>query len=152
MAPKRVAGIDVHYLIWLPEHVSARVPGLRRALRREPAIGTALRGALRDGVVTRVPGVVSVHGASVELAGGVRLSPDLIVFATGFAYGTAHLAGLIDCDERGVPYLRACESPRAPGLFVVGARFARDLASPFLRGISRDARYVAARIARRRRR
>ena len=152
VAPKRVAGIDVHYLIWLPEHVSARVPGLRWALRREPAIGTTLRGALRDGVVTRVPTVVRARGANVELAGGARVAPDLIVFATGFAYGSAHLAGLVDCDERGVPYLRGCQSPRAPGLFVVGARFGRDLASPFLRGISRDARHIAARIARRRRR
>jgi putative flavoprotein involved in K+ transport len=148
VAPRHIAGIDVHYLIWLPEHVPARLWGLRSLLRREPAIGTGLRHALRDGVVERAAGVAQVRGEVVELTDGRHLRPDLIVFATGFTYGTSHLAGLVDCDDRGVPYVRDCESPQTPGLYVLGSRFARNLASPFLRGISADARYVAARIAR----
>ena len=41
---------------------------------------------------------------------------------------------------------------RAAGLFLLGFRFGRTFASPYLRGIARDAEYVASHIAREKRR
>jgi hypothetical protein len=70
------------------------------------------------------------------------------VFATGFRHDTRHLGDLIERDAAEWPIVRRNESVRTPGVFVLGARYARNLASPFLRGIANDAEYVAARIAR----
>jgi hypothetical protein len=44
--------------------------------------------------------------------------------------------------------VKNCESTRVPGVFLLGYRFGRTFASPYLRGIARDAEYVAERIAR----
>ena len=41
----------------------------------------------------------------------------------------------------------AIESTRARGLYLLGYRFGRTFASPYLRGIARDAAYVAGQIA-----
>jgi hypothetical protein len=71
------------------------------------------------------------------------------VFATGFRYEMQHLDGLLECDPDGRPIIRNCESTRAKGLYVLGYRFGRTFASPYLRGIARDAEYVASRIAER---
>jgi putative flavoprotein involved in K+ transport len=84
----------------------------------------------------------------VVLAGGQRLQPDLVVFATGFSYDTKHLDGLLDFDPDGRPLVRNCESTRAPGLYILGYRFGRTFASPYIRGMARDAAYVADHIAR----
>ena len=53
-----------------------------------------------------------------------------------------------DVDAGGWPVAHRCRSPREPRLAFVGARFARTFASPYIRGIARDAAYVARRIAR----
>ncbi|MBD0326806.1 MAG: hypothetical protein ICV68_10255 [Pyrinomonadaceae bacterium] len=51
-----------------------------------------------------------------------------------------------DPDQR--PLVKNCDSTRTRGLYLLGYRFGRTFASPYLRGIARDARYVANRIAR----
>ncbi len=76
------------------------------------------------------------------------LKPDLLVFATGFIHQTDHLGDLVERDRDGWPRARRCESTRAPRLYLLGTRFVRTLASPYLRGIGRDAAFVARRIAR----
>ena len=93
--------------------------------------------------------MAAYNGDRVALANGEALDPDLIVFATGFAYATPHLGPLFRWPAGGRPRVRGCESLDAPGLFLLGLHFGRTFASPFLRGIARDADYVARRIARR---
>jgi hypothetical protein len=78
---------------------------------------------------------------------GQRLEPDLVVFATGFEYALDHVRHLVTTGARG-PRLRDCESADTPGLYFLGFRQCRTFASAYLRGIARDARAVAARIAR----
>jgi len=147
-APKFLLGIDVHYWIWLIEQ-SPIVPGVWRKFRSNPILGATLPGALRRGDVLRVPPVERYRGAEVELAGGEVIAPDLIVFATGYSDATPHLGSLFRWPANGRPRVRRCESLDAPGLFVLGIHFGRTFASPYLRGIARDADYVARRIARR---
>jgi putative flavoprotein involved in K+ transport len=147
-APKFLLGIDVHYWIWLIEQ-SPIVPGVWRKFRSNPILGATLPGALRRGDVLRVPPVERYRGGEVELAGGEVIAPDLIVFATGYSYATPHLGSLFRWPANGRPRVRRCESLDAPGLFVLGIHFGRTFASPYLRGIARDAGYVARRIARR---
>jgi cation diffusion facilitator CzcD-associated flavoprotein CzcO len=60
--------------------------------------------AIRAGRIEIVPGVTSLDGRAVELAGGSRLEPDGIVCATGYRRGLEPLVGHLGVlDERGVP-------------------------------------------------
>jgi putative flavoprotein involved in K+ transport len=146
--PHWICGIDIHYLVWLPEQLPASLLGWRAGRMKEPMTGLKVKRAIDKNIIIRVPGVDHYEGDTVVLAGGQRLQPDLVVFATGFSYDTNHLNGLLDFDPDGRPQVRNCESTRTPGLYLLGYRFGRTFASPYLRGIARDAAYVADRIAR----
>jgi putative flavoprotein involved in K+ transport len=150
-APKSILGIDVHYWVWLIEQMPI-VPWVWRKFRHNPILGATLPGAIRRGEVVPVPPAARYLDDRVELTGGERIDPDLIVFATGFSYATPHLGDLFRWPAGGRPRVRGCESLDAPGLFLLGLHFGRTFASPYLRGIARDADYVARRIARRTRR
>jgi putative flavoprotein involved in K+ transport len=140
--PSAVLGVDFHYWLWAIEHL----PGRWLAPPRDPIWGLEVPRAIRCGAIERIQ-VAHYGEAAVELAGGAAIEPDLIVFATGFHHDTRHLGGLIERDAAGWPIARACESRRAAGVFVLGARYGRSIASPTLRGIARDAEAVCARIA-----
>jgi putative flavoprotein involved in K+ transport len=146
--PHWILGLDIHYLVWLPEQLPACLLGWRSGRLREPMSGLTVCRAIWKGLITRLPGVSKFQGDTVVLTDGRRLQPDLVVFATGFRYETQHLDGLLEFDPDGRPLLRNCESTRAGGLYLLGYRFGRTFASPYLRGIARDAEYVASHIAR----
>ncbi len=145
--PHWIFGIDIHYFVWLPEQLPACLLGWRAGRLHEPMTGLKVKRAIGRKIITRVPGVARYEDDSVLLTDGTRLQPDLVVFATGFRYETRHLDGLIDFDPEGRPLVRKCESTRARGLYLLGYRFGRTFASPYLRGIARDAEYVAKGIA-----
>jgi cation diffusion facilitator CzcD-associated flavoprotein CzcO len=145
--PHWILGIDVHYFSWLPEHIPTGLLGWRAGKLTEPMTGRAVVRAIRKGLIKRVPPVREYKGAEVEFVDGDRIKPDLIVFATGFSYAVEHLKEVVDLDPDGRPLVKNCESTRTPGVFLLGFRFGRTFASPYLRGIARDAEYVAARIA-----
>lgn len=147
-APRYLLGVDVHYWIWLVEQAPI-VPWVWRKFQSNPILGATLPGAIRRGELLQVPQAEAWRGDRVELAGGEAIAPDLIVFATGFSYATPHLGPLFRWPANGRPRVRRCESLDAPGLFLLGIHFGRTFASPYLRGIARDAEYVARRIARR---
>jgi putative flavoprotein involved in K+ transport len=149
--PHWIFGIDVHYFAWLPEQLPSWIFGERAQRLTEPMTGGIVVQAIRNGLIRRMPYVRRYETASVEFANGQHEQPDLIVFATGFSYAVEHLQGLVDLEPDGRPIVRDCESTRTKGLFLMGFRFGRTFASPYLRGIARDAEYVAERIARRRR-
>lgn len=146
--PHWICGIDIHYFVWLPEQLPVCLLGWRSGRLHEPMTGLAVSRAIRKRVITRVPGATRYEGDTVMLADGRRFQPDLVVFATGFRYETQHLNNLLELDPDGRPLVRNCESTRARGLYLLGYRFGRTFASPYLRGIARDAQYVASRIAR----
>jgi putative flavoprotein involved in K+ transport len=145
--PQYLLGLDVHYLSWLPEHLPGRPFG-PWFLSRDAMFGLEVPHAIRGGVIQRVPGVAAYGQDAVTLRDGRALRPDLLVLATGFRHVTAHLGDLVERDADGWPIARRCQSTRTPGLYLLGARFARTLASPYIRGIARDAAFVARRIAR----
>lgn len=145
--PHWILGIDVHYFSWLPEHIPTGLLGWRTGRLSEPMTGRAVVRAIRKGLIRRVPPVREYKGQEVKFANGRRIEPDLIVFATGFSYAVEHLKEVVDLDPDGRPLVKNCESTRVPGMFLLGYRFGRTFASPYLRGIARDAQYVAERIA-----
>src|SRR5215213_2772661 len=149
--PHWIFGIDVHYFVWLPEQLPSSLFGRRVSRITEPMSGRTVVHAIEEGLITRVPPVRRYQGETVELSNRQHLQPDLIVFATGFSYAFDHLKTLVDLDPDGRPRVKNCESTRTRGLFLLGYRFGRTFASPYLRGIARDAEYVAGRIAQQKR-
>ena len=145
--PHWIFGVDVHYFAWLPEHLPAWLFGSRVSRLTEPMTGGIVVQAIRNGLIQRMPYVRHYQNANVEFANRQHIQPDLIVFATGFTYSFEHLEGLVDLDPYGRPIVKNCESTRTRGLFLLGFRFGRTFASPYLRGIARDAEYVAELIA-----
>jgi putative flavoprotein involved in K+ transport len=143
--PSSLLGIDVHYLVWPFEFLPGRPFGPKLS-PKDAMFGTTIVKAIRRGEIARVK-IVRYLADAVELTDGTTLAPDLVVFATGFRGDARQLGDLVDRDVAGWPIARRCESRRTRGVFVVGARFARSLASSFLRGIARDAVYVAHEIA-----
>ncbi len=146
--PHWILGIDVHYFAWLPEHFPSAILGPGVSRLTEPMMGRAVVRAVRRGLITQMPPVRRYEDGTVEFDNRQHIQPDLIVFATGFRYTLDHLKGLFDLDQHGRPIVRNCESTRTAGLFVLGFRFGRTFASPYLRGIARDAEFVARLIAR----
>jgi putative flavoprotein involved in K+ transport len=146
--PHWILGVDLHYLGWLPEQLPAWLLGWRAGRFHEPMTGLKVKRAIGKKLITRVKGVARYEGDSVVLTDGTRLQPDLVVFSTGFRYDTQHLNDLLAFDPDGRPLVRNCESTRVRGLYVLGYRYGRTFASPYLRGIARDAEYVAKYIAR----
>lgn len=146
--PHWIFGIDVHYFAWLPEQFPSALFGWRAGRLTEPMTGRAVVKAIRSGLIKRMPEVSCYEGGKVEFSDGQQLEPDLIVFATGFSYAKEHLQEVVDLDPDGRPLVKNCESTRTRGVFLLGYRFGRTFASPYLRGIARDAEYIAGRIAR----
>jgi putative flavoprotein involved in K+ transport len=145
--PHWILGIDVHYLVWLPEQLPTCLTGWRTGRFREPMTGLKVTRAIKQGLITKAPAVKNYRGDTVTLRDGERLQPDLVVFSTGFRYASEHLDKLVDYDPDKRPLVKNCESTRTRGLYFLGFRFGRTFASPYLRGIARDAEYVAERIA-----
>lgn len=145
--PHWILGIDIHYFGWLPEQLPACLLGWRAGRFNEPMTGLAVTRAIKSGLITKTPAVRSYDGDTVTFRDGKQLQPDLLVFSTGFRYASEHLDQLVNHDPDKRPLVKNCESTRTPGLYLLGYRFGRTFASPYLRGISRDAEYVAERIA-----
>ncbi|HEX8128957.1 MAG TPA: NAD(P)-binding domain-containing protein [Pyrinomonadaceae bacterium] len=145
--PHWLFGIDVHYLVWLPEQLPTCLIGWRAGRLHEPMTGLTVTRAIKNNLITRAPAVKSYYGDTVTFRNGEQLRPDLVVFSTGFRYASEHLDQLVDYDPDKRPLVKNCESTRTPGLYLLGFRFGRTFASPYLRGIARDAQYVAEQIA-----
>jgi putative flavoprotein involved in K+ transport len=147
--PRTVLGIDGHYWGWLPEQAPAWILGPLAGKLHEPMLGRTVPNAVRDGIIEVVPPVSAFAGAAPGLADGRTIDPELVVFATGFRYAAPHLGSTVESEGEGRPRIRACRSVADPAVWLLGARFSRTFASPYIRGIARDAEYVARRIARR---
>jgi putative flavoprotein involved in K+ transport len=144
--PSSLLGIDLHYWVLPLEYLPGRPFGPMLS-PKDAMWGKDILRAIQRGEIAAVQ-VARWQPTPVVLAGGATIEPDLVVFATGFHHDTRHLGDLIERDDQGWPIARRCESRRTPGLYVLGSRYARNLASPYLRGIARDAEVVAQRIAR----
>jgi putative flavoprotein involved in K+ transport len=141
-----VLGIDLHYWLWALEHLPGRRFGPTFS-PKDVMWGHAIPRAIKRGEIHQVE-VASYGASSVALADGGTIEPDLVVFATGFTHDTRHLGELVERDAADWPVADRCQSRRTPGIYVLGSRYANSLASPYLRGIARDAELVAAAIAR----
>ncbi|WP_233405061.1 flavin-containing monooxygenase [Actinotalea solisilvae] len=108
-----------------------------------PLQDVGLVAAVRARRVEPVPAVVGFEPDAVVLADGARVTPDVVVAATGYRPGLESLlGGLGVLDARGLPRARGARTaPGAPGLYVTG--FTNPIS-----GMLREMRIDAVRIAR----
>ncbi|MGV9312880.1 flavin-containing monooxygenase [Streptomyces sp. NPDC003691] len=111
-----------------------------------PVQDIGLVRAVRRGAVEPVAAVESFDGDTVVLAGGEKLSPDVVIAATGYERGLGGMLGHLGVlDERGRPLNRGHRCPAgAPGLYFTG--FTNPLTG-MLREIALDAERIAKSVA-----
>ncbi|GAA5036286.1 NAD(P)/FAD-dependent oxidoreductase [Terrabacter aeriphilus] len=127
--------------------------GLLTRVERDNAIpvqDVGIVDAIRRGAVEPVAALRAFDGDAVVLADGSRITPDLVVLATGYGQGLEPLVGHLGVlDERGRPVESGGRTARgARGLWYVGYT---NPISGMLREISIDARRIALAMALRKR-
>ncbi|MDJ0381401.1 NAD(P)/FAD-dependent oxidoreductase [Streptomyces sp. G-G2] len=107
-----------------------------------PVQDVGLIDAVRAGAVLPVAAVESFAGAEVVLADGSRITPDVVIAATGYRRALEGLVGHLGVlDERGRPLARGGRTAAsAPGLYFTG--FTNPI-SGMLRELALDARKIA---------
>jgi hypothetical protein len=107
-----------------------------------PLQDVGLIAGVQSGRIEPVAAVVSFDGADVVLADGSRVTPDVVLLATGYRRGLEPLVGDLGVlDARGVP------ERSVPGLYFTG--FTNPISGMF-RELRLDARKIARAISRRR--
>lgn len=115
-----------------------------------PVQDVGLIAAVQAGLVEPVPAVVAFEPDAVVLDDGRRVSPEVVIAATGFTHGLEQLVGGLGLlDGRGLPIVHGARTAdQAPGLWFTG--FTNPI-SGMLRELRIDAVRIARAIARRRR-
>lgn len=90
----------------------------------------------------------TIAGHTVVWPDGTQEHVDAIILATGYRPDLAYLAPLQALDDAGNPYQRSGVSTVYPALGYVGLEWQRSFASATLRGVSRDAAYLARHLKR----
>jgi hypothetical protein len=110
--------------------------------------GGRAKELIQAGAVKNFPAITRFEKDSVVFSDGQRLSPNIVLYATGFAPALRYLAplNLMSCSETGTPLTRHMESVSVPNLFFLGFEMLRNFQSRFLRGIRNDAVVLADRI------
>lgn len=170
LVPRQVLGVPAQVaaigLVRLPPQLSDAAAGLERRLfagglaayglaqsgnrvftrhledGRIPILDIGFRDAVRAYRMRIVPAVEAVHDGRVRLRGGVTLTPDAVIAATGYRPDLGSLVGDLGVlDERGLPRAGSGKTPTGrPGLYFAGYR------NP-LTGALRELRFEAPAIA-----
>jgi putative flavoprotein involved in K+ transport len=87
-----------------------------------PILDTGIVGAIRSGAVEIVSAVEAFDRGAVTLADGERISPDVVIAATGYRRGLERMVGHLGVlDPHGDPVAHGARSvPGAPGLHFIG--------------------------------
>ncbi|MEV7426198.1 MULTISPECIES: flavin-containing monooxygenase [unclassified Streptomyces] len=115
-----------------------------------PVQDVGLIKAVRGGRVEPVAAVDSFEGNEVVLADGSRITPEVVIAATGYHRALEGLVGHLDVlDTRGRPTVHGGRTPeQAPGLYFTG--FTNPISGMF-RELAIDARRIARALSRRKR-
>ena len=147
--PRRILGFDLFDWIWplLTRATTDTIIG-RRLHTKAKNGGDALIGIperhLETAGVARV-GRLTAQRGGLPVCGDRVLEPSVIVWCTGFSpdYRWIDLPVL---DDGGYPRHENGASPDAPGLYFLGLRFQRRMASSLIGGVGSDAALIAQQI------
>jgi putative flavoprotein involved in K+ transport len=145
--PQRIGEKDVHY--WLARTGFDDLPPdwLARVLPHTLVTDTGrYRAAVESGRPDRRPMFTGLDGQHVVWSDGTREVVDTIAFATGYRPHLDYLRPLGALTD-GLPLHTGGISTTHPGLAYLGIEFQRSYASNTLRGVHRDAEYIAPAIA-----
>ncbi|MFD9635814.1 flavin-containing monooxygenase [Streptomyces violascens] len=111
-----------------------------------PVQDVGLIDAVRGGRVSPVAAVESFEGGKVVLADGARISPEVVICATGYGRGLSALVGHLGVlDSRGRPLVQGARTvPGSSGLYFTG--FTNPI-SGMLRELALDATRIARTLA-----
>jgi putative flavoprotein involved in K+ transport len=147
-APQRPLGRDVHF--WSAALGFDHLP-IGHLLRSTPASPVIDSGRYREALAAGRPDCramfTRLEGDQVQWPDGNREHVDTIVLATGFRPGLSYLEQLGALSEDSSPLHSRGLSTVVAGLGYVGLEWQRSLASATVRGVGRDAAYVAARLS-----
>jgi putative flavoprotein involved in K+ transport len=141
--PQRINGKDLHY--WLERTGFDDLPPewLAQLIPNTLVTDTGrYRAAVESGRPDRRPMLTALDGEHVIWSDGTREVVDSIIFATGYRPHLDYLRAL-GALTGGLPQHAAGISTTHPGLAYVGLEFQRSYASNTLRGVHRDAEYIA---------
>ncbi|MEU1861800.1 flavin-containing monooxygenase [Streptomyces gardneri] len=146
--PQRPLGRDLHF--WLNATGLDSAP-LGRFQRRSATMALIddgrYRAALAAQAPDRRPMFTRVDGPTVTWVDGAKEDVDAVVLATGYRPDLGYLAPLDALGEDGRPRHRDGASLAHPRLAHLGLEWQRSLSSASLRGVGRDARRAARRLA-----
>ncbi|WP_410581976.1 flavin-containing monooxygenase [Amycolatopsis sp. lyj-108] len=149
-APQRQFGKDVHF--WSAAVGFDHLP-IGHLLKHPPTTAVNDPGSYKAAILNGKPDqrrmFTTLDGDTVRWPDGTRERVDTILLATGFRPGLSYLDKLGTLASDGRPLQDRGLSTTHPGLGYVGLEWQRSFASATLRGVGRDARYVAKRLPRR---
>lgn len=150
--PQLRGGRDIHF--WLDRLKLDLLPPavLARLFNGTQVLDTGIyRAAIESGAMPRREMFTAFEPDGVVWPEGVRVPVDVVLFATGYRPHLPYLDGLGALAE-GMPLHRRGLSTTHPRLAYLGLEFQRSFSSNTLRGVHRDARFVAAALVRQLRR
>lgn len=150
--PRKILGLDLRHLTFPLLRRAPRFLSRRRCASdwRFPGIDSGFKRFLDQGkIVVRGPLKELRAGSATFRGTSGAWAPELVVLATGYRFETPFLEHGLPRAERGYPRVRRSEPSQLPNLFFLGIPCALGADSQFIHGMARDARSVAATIARR---
>lgn len=116
-------------------------------LRTPPTTPISDKGAYKAAIAAGRPDrremFTSLDDTTVTWADGTRETIDTLILATGYHPDVTYLQDLGALDATGAPRQRRGISHTCPGLGYVGLEWQTSFSSATLRGVTRDAHYVA---------
>ena len=144
-APQTILGKDLHFWLGLTRLDSVR--WLKD--QSTPVLDSGeYKRTLRAGKPAARKMFMGFHESGVVWDDGKKEDIDAVIFATGFRPNWDYLGSLgVTADSAKNGGIRSGVSTKAPGLYFVGFSGQRSFSSATLRGVGRDAKFVAKRIA-----
>ncbi|NGP05900.1 NAD(P)/FAD-dependent oxidoreductase [Rhodococcus sp. 14C212] len=147
--PQEPLGRPLHFWATVTGFDAAPIgPYLRTAPTQRVLDTGRYRRALTIGNPVPRSMFTSIDGTTVNWPDGTTSTADSVLLATGYAQHLPYLVGLGALDSTGRARHRGGISTTHPGLAYLGIDWQRTPSSASLRGVGRDAEFVAARLAR----
>ena len=137
------------FRIYYPyEKLRLRTASFARRDSGHPMQGGPARRLIETGSIQTRPDIAAFEADRIRFADGSIEAFDALIWATGYRPVLDHLSGLVSIDSTtGLPPLEQMESAETSGLYFLGLDQETDFTSRMLRGICRDAEFLAARLA-----
>ncbi|MCT1554794.1 NAD(P)/FAD-dependent oxidoreductase [Corynebacterium sanguinis] len=146
--PQRPLGRDMHF--WFTVTGLDTLP-IGHLLHRPPTAPVFDTGRYRTALATGKPQArqmfTGLDGDTAHWPDGTTTEVNTIILATGYTPHLPYLADLGALTDTGHPRHRNGLSTTHPGLGYIGLEWQRSLSSASLRGVGKDARYVARHIS-----